>query len=1207
MSQTIERAEGIERAAEGEAATRAGASRALSFRRLRVERMPWLTGSYSLDELSPGINIIHGPNASGKTTTARALESILWPRDAAPRGAFLDADLLIDGEGWRIGIEAGAASHQREGAEASPPVLPPAEARDRYRLSLHELLVSENETLVDAIVRESAGGYDITGAASSLGTRARPPARRGAEANAYVKARTLLDEAYDAEKRLQHDERRLVDLTSRHEAAKRAAARVALLERAVEYAEAIAAEAEAAAVVEAYPAEVAALNGDEIDQLARIRKRLADLERTLGEAETARREAEAALREAGIVADGEGGEGQAILDDEALGALRERLSQLRHIDHSISTSSIELASAQAQAAEELQRIGEVVDEVRLQSLDVVAIDRLAGFAERAGRVRADLQAAEARLALLDGPGAGGGEDLEKIGRGVNLLQQWLRAGAGASAEQTAREGRLRGLGAAAAVALAVVGGVAAVMTGMPVVWGAVVVGVLLLLMILRPAPTPADPREVHQREYERLGLGRPGAWTPDSVAELLDGLEARRAEARLAEARTAERENIARECEAFKAKWQELDRQRAELAEEFGVGPELDPAAFFTLANRISRWQDARGKVAGSSAALETLRRDRAIVLTAAATQADSFGQSGVTDQATLSAAIDELGRRLESHRRALTELRHAESGIESARKEIESLAAERASILERVGLAVAGTPGTVAADQSPRLVDSIERAEELIREWCGLLLSYRDAVSERLEAEGRLKGAREKLTSAIGYEPGIEDRGIEELRAELDEAREVAAEAEELKGQIAGIEALIEKAREGHAVEDALAAVEAAEAELRAAREKDIRAIVGHTLVEYLKSATRDDQRPAVFHRARELFALITRGRYRLDFADEGKPAFRAFDTTTNRGHSLEELSSATRVQLLLAVRIAFVESQEGGLRLPLIFDETLGNSDDDRAAAIIEATIALAAEGRQIFYFTAQPDEVGKWKSILAGAGVDWAVHDLAEARSISRHEALPPIAIEPVERWEPPAPDGMSHEEYGKVLLVPGIDLQAEVGGVHLWHLVEEPELLYRLLRRSLESWGALESLVEYGGGAVLGDDQREYPRIRAAARALEAALELARIGRGRPVDWEEIESSGIFTDAFRDRARQLLIERNGDAAAFIEAIEGGALARFQNRKREELREKLEEWGCIDTREPIPPEELRSRVLAAVADEVGSGVLEPGTVERIIASLP
>jgi uncharacterized protein YhaN len=1210
--------------------------RALIFERIFVQRMPGIAdGGFELKGLAAGINIVHGPNASGKTTTARALESLLWPRAAAPPRAVLGAHFHLDGREWSADLDGQNATYQRDGKDADPPLLPPAESRDRYRLSLHELLSAENRSFADEIVRESAGGYDLARAAASLHIRT-GASRRGREAEALAEARSRLSAARTEESALQQDERRLDELTAKLETAKSAARRERLREHAVDYAVAAAAEAEASAAFAAFPRELALLRGDEADRLAGIRGQLAEAERALAAAETDLLKAESELQRSGLPGEG--------IDDEALDTLRARHALLRSLEQEIASKERGLGGARETSAEELRRIGEVADAAKLRELDVVALDELAGFAEEAGKIRAAEQAAEARLKLLASapdPDAG---NPERVGKGILLLQQWLRTGTGEGPDSADRLRRMRTLGAIAAGLLAGAGVVAfGLGLAHAIALSLILAGGLLLSLILRPAPAAADPRQEYRREYERLGLERPREWEPDEVTASLDRLESLRAQVRLAAERTAERERLEPELEAARAEWTTLEARRQELAGRFGVTPELDPAAFHILANRISRWQDAERLATAHTAELEHLRGEYRAALTISAERLAAFGYGAIEDVAELTGAIDGLTRRVERHRLALTDRRHAESRVAGSRKEIDALRAERRGIFERCGLdgddgaarVMTAAPGVgiaadetasdeAAADPSAATPASAD-PELLIREWCAHHGSYGEAVKRRQEVEARRQGAHERLARTDGYYPGLEDRGADELRAELEEVESLAADADEIGKAIAEIEARLEIARRGHAVEDALAEVERCEAALREVRERDILGVVGNALLEYIQRATRDAHRPPVFRRAQELFAQFTRGRYTLDFEEGASPAFRALDTTTGRGHALDELSSGTRVQLLLAVRLAFVESLESGARLPLIFDETLGNSDDDRAAAIMEATIALAAEGRQVFYFTAQPDEVGKWRGMLEGATrnpgeqvaggaehaggerrLEWAIIDLAEARKLARHEAAPALPVISPPDPGPPPPAGMNHDEYGLALLVPGVDLFADPSGVHLWHLVEDPELLHRLLSRRLESWGALRALVEHGGEALLGDDAREYPRIRAAARALEAALALARIGRGRPVDRDAIEESAAVTETFMPRVVQLLGEVEGDGARLIAEIEGGALPRFHASRRELLRDYLEEHGYLDPRDPVGPEEFRARIFAEVAAEITAGQLAAEMVDRIIGRL-
>ena len=130
----------------------------------------------------------------------------------------------------------------------------------------------------------------------------------------------------------------------------------------------------------------------------------------------------------------------------------------------------------------------------------------------------------------------------------------------------------------------------------------------------------------------------------------------------------------------------------------------------------------------------------------------------------------------------------------------------------------------------------------------------------------------------------------------------------------------------------------------------------------------------PPVFQRAEENFRRVTDERYTLIIPQDN--IFRARDNQRGLDFDLTELSSATRVQLLLSVRLAFVETQETNFRLPITLDETLANSDDHRAQAIIRTMSTLAAD-RQIFYFTAQQDEVDKW--------CDYVRPDLLKVHSI------------------------------------------------------------------------------------------------------------------------------------------------------------------------------------------------------------------------------
>ena len=70
---------------------------------------------------------------------------------------------------------------------------------------------------------------------------------------------------------------------------------------------------------------------------------------------------------------------------------------------------------------------------------------------------------------------------------------------------------------------------------------------------------------------------------------------------------------------------------------------------------------------------------------------------------------------------------------------------------------------------------------------------------------------------------------------------------------------------------------------------------------------------------------------------------------------YSVEQLSSGSREQLFLAVRLALIEElAQKGVRLPIILDDVFVNFDESRAAAAADVLLDFAAQGQQVLFFT-------------------------------------------------------------------------------------------------------------------------------------------------------------------------------------------------------------------------------------------------------------
>ncbi len=338
------------------------------------------------------------------------------------------------------------------------------------------------------------------------------------------------------------------------------------------------------------------------------------------------------------------------------------------------------------------------------------------------------------------------------------------------------------------------------------------------------------------------------------------------------------------------------------------------------------------------------------------------------------------------------------------------------------------------------------------------------------------------------------------------------------------------------------------------------------------------------------------------LDEQDEA--AFRANDTVLRKGQDLSELSTGTQIQLLLSVRLAYIESQEISVKLPILADELLANSDDTRAKAIIDALVEISREGRQIFYFTAQGDEVAKWESYLA------SVQDIShktifltgkqnESLEFPSHSELKSVKLE---HTTVPSPNGKSHEEYGSMLEVPSFNLLTDnVSQLHLWYLIEDNQLLYNCLKNGLNYWGQLDSYLKNGG--ILDNMEEHHEKVlRDKAKLLHRFQELYRQGRPRPIDRSVVEQSGAVSEKFIEAVSDLLNSLQGNPKKLLRALKDGQVQGFRRNKMEELEQFLLEKGYIDDQPTLNEEDIKIQLKALISNLK----IEPGEAERLINRL-
>jgi hypothetical protein len=1135
----------------------------LAFRALGVRRMPGITdGGWELPGLSPGVNVVWGPNGAGKTTTAGAVERLLWPaafREGRPQ---LDARVVLDGDEWRVELDGATSRWQRDGQDAPAPAgIPSHTERDRYRISLHELLTETDRGLAQRILHESAGGFDVGGAAQGLGFRKGASNPYGVRQGVRT-ARERVRAVRDAQARLREDEARLGTLRSEAAGHQAQARRGELCQRALERLDAMEQEERARDALAPFPAEAAHLAGGEAEQLRELRGALAAAEARALAARRDIEDARRALTAAGLPADG--------LPGDVITRLSTSLQTLQELQQTRLRLEQELERAREACRAERASLTGVVGDERMEALTLPAVDELLRFARDAEQHRAELRAADAELAWLGD--ASPAESADTLSRGRYLLGEWLRLPDG-SASSRARTAALAG-----AVLAALAGAALAVLVH-PAGWALVAAAAFLAWFALS-APG-AGQRVAKQEEYARLGLDAPVRWEPEPVTVLVERIETRIEQARRQDGLAGRRGAVERRRADLQTRAEGIDRRRAELAARLGLAPETDEVALAWLCQRVHGWQVAQSAVRQAEAALRATALHYAAAFDEVERCVQPYTVGEAATPAEVAGTLEDLRSRRAAHQQARARLESSETRLGDAEAEADRRRAECAALLARAGL---------PADADLRL-------EEL----CRMQPAYAAARERHVGAQQEAVAATRRLHDTAGFTEAVLAQPRQTVEAALSASREAAARFEQAAAEAAALEERLHAARERTDLQEALAQAQDAEAALRDCRERDQAAVAGWVLREHVERETRDRDRPAVFHRARGLFARITRGRYRLELSDAAAE-FRAVDTATGAGCALDELSRGTRVQLLLAVRIAFIETMESGARLPLVLDEALGNSDDQRAEAIIDAVVELARDGRQVFFLTARQDEAERWTARLRDSAVDHGLVDLGETRRMARFGDLPPLPATTLRLHAMPAPGEMDHAAYGAVLRVPPIDPSSGgADGVHLWYLVDDPALLHRVLSLGAETWGGLRNLVDAVGPGLLGPDQGGYARLQALAGAMERLLQARRVGRGRPVDREALERSGAISDRFMDRVEEKRQEVNGDPERLLAAVDG--LPRFRDDALAAFREFLEREGYLDGRKPLEESHVRVELLAALAPDLRAGHCTPADVDRLL----
>jgi len=1125
---------------------------------------------FKIEDLSDCINIIHGRNGSGKSTTARVIHELLWPGKTELERPSVSGLIREDERLWKILVEPGHREWRLNGTVESSPELGPPEIRHRYRLALEELVAGEDQQFAKEIADASLGGFDLEAAVKSAAFNKASGARNAA--SAAKEADSNWRTASEKQRAIQNEESQRITLIKKAEAAKLAHEKLPQLERVRDFQTAQQEFAEAEARLAGFAKEIGSLLGNERDELDRLHKLRA-------QADEARRKAERDITEAQAIRT-ETGPADGGAADQACNQLKSQLPKLQRLETSVEQEQREASQANGEARELRKRLGADLNEDQLDRLSSVQFPEVSDFARQVIGFMAERRVHDERLSTLKEPtGDIPAQTYEQLHDGIRSLREWLASPEDSEANTTQRLLPLI-LSLAAIVILSIFLG----LTHHPAWY----IGLLAAAGIAfwdrqqrQPidARPPAGARKVHEADYNRSSLGELSEWTTASVGNRLRDLTDLALKRRAEDERLRDLTQLQAKSDQLQQSGDEIDKRRRELSGKLGPEIEMSDDWLPRFIDNLTQWQQKCTAVAGHEQAVVDLQQQRTELLTQMNANLSEVGVDHVASSEAASRSINELDTLLGKQREAARD--EAEAQRELTR--VEKQAADATADLDRIHLRFGVNAET----------------ERLIDGWLAQKKDFLNAAADLQKSEAILNQRRCDIADI----PASDDMDVE---SEIEEARSLANSWEELRDEITSIQLRIDNAKSGHELTEALNQRERKLQELREIQGSHFERAAGTHLSEWVRIQSSQGTRPAVFNRARELFRKFTNNRLQLDMDDRSNPPKFIARRSETSADPVENLSVGERMQLLIAVRLAFIELNET-IKLPLLLDEVLGTSDDERAAAIIDTIITIAREGRQVFYFTAQLDEVGKWVTRLNETSTGHQVFDLDHVRNTTTTPARP-IPASPVQFMPPPRPTGDTHAEYGRKLRITYFDPWDESSvSLHLWHVIDDVPVLYKMLRKQVTSWWQLKQMPESDREKLFPGSEEAINRARASAKAIESACRTWRIGRGKPVTRQVLYDSRVITDHFMNDIVKLAESVDGRAADIIDGLNNRLVRGWHKSKSHELNSYFHAHSHLVESRPQTRTDLHRRVRAALSDELKQNLVTQDKLDLIINTLP
>jgi hypothetical protein len=1124
---------------------------------IEVFKMPsFPRGMAALNGFARNINIIAGPNASGKSSTARLIRQLLWRQQLERLHA--DCRLEIAGSNWDIHAESGYYSCQRDGQVDILPSLPAVDESTRYLLALHELVGEKDADLARLLTKEASGGYDLQSALQKLGYDGRTKPRTVNEFKQLELAKGKVAAIETRQKQLKDKEDTLQSLIKAKEDAAAALNYQDLYACVIASIDARDTFDQLDLQYNASPKQLRKLTGKEYQDILDLEQDIDDNEQAIETAEGEISKKQARLTTLALP---EGGIDRAVLEE-----LQIRVERLLTAEAKLLELEIDISGRELVAAEALKKLAADLKNTDIKPIDLAEVTDLDRFLLEAHQLQSEKQFLETAIRLLKMEQRKAGTDSALLADGIKALLLWSQDSSPVAGIPGWALWTLFGLGVITAVATWLI--------GWPGLSGIIIM--LVFLMFSSRAKNSADS-ETRKGDFRRTKLTEPASWDTDGVLKRLEELNTALQEVKWLDLIDRQLESQGAALEGLQPKLEKLEKQRGGWLEKIGALPHISEeelknySGLYWFLKNLMDWQQCYAE-------LKALQLQRV--------QAEGQQEDSLTD---INLILKDIGEAIADGPEAQGMLRKLQTAENERQRLADGIGGLEGQLEEKNLLKER------LAKKLRAIYDDLELSyseKEMVWSLTEQLDTFKELVKERQRAEFLLSEKQNILSTHSLFaeiEQELDTLVLEQVREKCANFKLQADKLENLNKQIIEIQRDIEREKNGHDLEEALATRDSAIEGLENLYQNNLSSVTGNLLVNQLKEAAREKNQSKVFEQANRLFNRITNGRYELILEEKDIPVFKANDTVLKIGQELSELSTGTRIQLLLSVRLAFIDSQEQNLKLPILADEVLANSDDHRAKEIIRALVEISKDGRQVFYFTAQADEIDKWKTFAeTDQELDFKVFTLSGQPNDQTNYRPNEFSSPPSFRINAvPAPGKATAAEYREILKVPTFNLLSEdAEQLHLWYLLDDNALLFECLQKGISRFGQLKSFVQLQG-RLSGLNEGLWLSLQLKIKLLESYLDFYRRGRPKAIDRQILVQSGAVTGNFIEQVSARMKEVNNDPQKLIKAMKAGEVSGFRQTKVDELEHYFIAQGILDDQEQLTQEDLQVRLNAVLSN--------------------